>query len=195
LPALANAADEHAHHRETIARNDPPIKITINAEARVSVTLAGSPVRCGSPADLSVKVVNQGFVTSRLEATLVGDVPAEVTLEFHPEPLLGVPDELRSLRIILTSPGPTDLTIAFRSHNNAPDLGGRDRVHFLMECVPDQAGSSTMMETTNIASSIGAMETSHIVHLTAADRSHEAWADAKGKYSREHRRASREVRS
>jgi hypothetical protein len=28
----------------------------------------------------------------------------------------------------------TDLTIAFKAHNEVPDLGGRDRVHFLMRC-------------------------------------------------------------
>jgi hypothetical protein len=61
-----------------------------------------------------------------------------VALEFHPEPLKGIVQELRTLRITLTRPGPTDIALAFRSHNNAPDLGGRDRIHFLMECVPDQ---------------------------------------------------------
>lgn len=115
---------------------------TINPEARVTVSLFGplpAPALCGTPAEVAVKIVNQSFLTSRLEAELLGDVPAGVTLEFHPEPLLGVLDELLSLRITLTRPGATDLTIAFKSHNNVPDLGGgRDRVHFLMECVPDQ---------------------------------------------------------
>jgi hypothetical protein len=140
LPALAIAGGEHVH--DVVSPKYPPIKITINPEARVSVSLAGalpaSP-RCGVPAELAVKILNQGFVTSRLEAELVGDVPEGATAVFDPEPLLGVPDELRSLRITLTKTGSTDLTIAFRSHNSAPDLGGRDRVHVLMECVPDEA--------------------------------------------------------
>jgi hypothetical protein len=139
LPALASAAREHVHDEASL--KDPPLKITINPEARVSATLAGAlppPSRCGTPAHLTMKIINQGFLTSRLEAEFVGDVPSGVKLEFHSEPLKGTAEELRSLHITLTRPGPTDITITFRSHNNAPDLGGRDRVHFLMECMPDQ---------------------------------------------------------
>jgi hypothetical protein len=114
------------------------IQITINPEARVSVTLAGPlphPVPCGTAADFSVKILNQGFITSRLEAEFVGDSPAGVSLDFHPEPLKGVREELRHLRITLTRPDPTDLTIAFKAHNEVPDLGGRDRIHFVIHCV------------------------------------------------------------
>ena len=71
----------------------------------------------------------------QLEAELVDDVPPGVKLDFHPVPLKGVPEELRVLRITLTQAGPVDLTIAFRAHNVVPDLGGRDRVHFLMRCL------------------------------------------------------------
>jgi hypothetical protein len=137
-PALA-CADEHVH--TTASRTDPPIQITINPEARVSVTLGGalpSPVACGRPATLSVRILNQGVVTSRLEVQLVAEPPAGATLEFHPAPLNGAPQEQRELRITLAKPGLTDLTIAFRAHNEAPDIGGRDRVHFLMHCLaPD----------------------------------------------------------
>jgi len=143
-PPLVCAQDdepEHDHHQMEMPKSsphDPPIKITINPEARVSVTLAGAlppPARCGAPVDLPVEIVNKSFVTSRLEAELVGQVATPgVTLDFRPAPLKGVPAEQRKLRITLTRPGPTDLTIAFRSHHGAPDLGGRDRVHFLMSC-------------------------------------------------------------
>ena len=44
----------------------------------------------------------------------------------------------RTLHITLARPGPTDLTIAIRARNEIPDLGGRDRVHFLMRCVQAQ---------------------------------------------------------
>jgi hypothetical protein len=114
------------------------IQITINPEARVSVALAGAlpqPVPCGTPADFSVKILNQGFITSRLEAEIVGDTPAGVSLDFHPAPLRGVREEFRHLRITLTRPDPTDLTITFKAHNEVPDLGGRDRVHFVMHCL------------------------------------------------------------
>jgi hypothetical protein len=135
LPALAIAAGEHVHD-DAASSNDPPIKISINPEARVSVALGGalpSPAPCGKEANLSVKIVNQGFVTARLEAELV-EVPAGVMLDLDSRPLTGVPEEFRTLRITLTRPGPTDLTIAFKAYNGTPDLGGRDRVHFLMRC-------------------------------------------------------------
>jgi hypothetical protein len=143
VPALIFAQTDghtHDHHKETetVSANEPPIKITINPEARVSVVLVGAlprPVPCGTAADLPVKIVNQGFVTSRLEAEFVGEVPAGVSLDFHPAPLKGVREEFRNLRITLTKPDPTDLTIAFRAHNETPDLGGRGRIHFLMNCL------------------------------------------------------------
>ena len=121
------------------ASQEAPIQITINPEARVSVALAGSlppPVPCGTAADFSVKILNQGFITSRLEAEFVGDTPEGVNLDFHSEPLKGLREEFRHLRITLERPGPADLTIAFKAHNEVPDLGGRDRIHFVMHCVP-----------------------------------------------------------
>jgi hypothetical protein len=144
LPALARANDEHTQDHRTMEMgvslpNDPPIKITINPEARVSVALAGQlppPAPCGIATDLPVKIVNQGFVTAQLQAELVDNAPAGVTLDFHPAPLKGLPEELRALRIVLVQPGPTDLTIAFKAHNEIPDLVDRDRVHFLISCVP-----------------------------------------------------------
>jgi hypothetical protein len=93
------------------------------------------PVRCGTAADFSVKILNQGFITSRLEAEFVGDTPAGINIDFHPEPLKGMREEFLHLRITLTRPGPIDLTIAFKAHNEVPDLGGRDRIHFVMRCV------------------------------------------------------------
>src|SRR5579864_4545476 len=113
--------------------------ITINPEARVRVALGGAlpqPVSCGTAANLAVRIVNQSFTTSRLEAQFVDDVPEGVSLDFRPAPLKGVREESRNLRITLTNPDPTDLTVAFKAHNVPPDLGGRNRVHFVMRCVP-----------------------------------------------------------
>lgn len=146
LPALIFAQTNgrtHDHHEEaeTVPANEPPIKITINPEARVSVVLSGAlprPAPCGTAADLPVKIVNQGFITSRLEAEFVGDVPAGVRLDFHPAPLKGLREESLKLSITLRKPDATDLTIAFRAHNETPDLGGRDRIHFVMNCVQAQ---------------------------------------------------------
>jgi len=145
LPGLASAQlgseDKHDHHKfkgGTVSANDPPIQITINPEARVSVALAGTlppPGQCGVAADLMVSIINQGFVTAQLEAEFVGDPPRGVALDFHPRPLKGVTEELRTLHITLAEPGPTDLTIVFRAKNGIPDLGGRDRIHFLIRCI------------------------------------------------------------
>jgi len=115
---------------------NPPIVVTINPEARVSVVLAGPLPQAhpGSAVDLAVKVVNLGFVTATLEAELVGDAVPGASLEFHPGPLRGKPVETRVLHLTLKNPGTVDLTVAFRTHNEIPDLGGRDRIHFLMVC-------------------------------------------------------------
>lgn len=139
LPALICAQkSEHADEHYKASQNKTPIMITINPEASVSVALAGAlpqPVSCGTAADLAVRILNQSFATFRLEAQFVGDVPAGVSLDFRPAPLKGVREELRNLRITLTKPEPTDLTVAFKAHNVSPDLSGRNRVHFVMRCV------------------------------------------------------------
>jgi hypothetical protein len=123
--------------RDAGLSSDAPIKITINPEARVSVSLGGElppPPTCGTATELPVSIVNQGFVTAPLEATLVGNAPPDVRLEFSPDPLKGIPHELRILRVTLSKSVPTDLTISFRARNDVPDLGGRDRIHFLLSC-------------------------------------------------------------
>src|SRR5580704_15337563 len=89
LPVLVGAEDDSHVHEHMALPADPPIIITINPEAGVSVTLAGAlppPAACGTAADLVVAIVNQGFVTAQLEAELV-DAPSGVTLDFHPDPL------------------------------------------------------------------------------------------------------------
>ncbi len=118
------------------ARSAEPIKVTINPEGRVSVAFLGPltpPAVCGTPVALAVRIVNLGFITGRLEARLVG-APAGAELEFGSQPLNGTPAEVRPLRLTLQSPGTTDLTIAFRIRNESPDLGGRDRIHLLIQC-------------------------------------------------------------
>jgi len=59
LPCVGDDKQIHNYHMmEAVSPNDPPIKITINPEARVSVVLAGAlppPVPCGTAADSPVK--------------------------------------------------------------------------------------------------------------------------------------------
>jgi hypothetical protein len=122
----------------TVARADnTPITITINPEARLSVAITGampSKAPCGTPITLPVTIVNQGFVTARIDAALV-DADPTVSLDFDAYSLKGLPLERRRLRLTLSKPGLLDITLAFREHNDIPDLGGRDRIHFLMRCL------------------------------------------------------------
>jgi hypothetical protein len=137
LPGHAEESGR-AHDRDTAGAampGDAHVRVTINPEGRVSVALGvalPAPAPYGTPVDFRVEIINQGFATGRLEAQLVGIPPAGATLDFRPEPLKGVPRETRTMRITLTGTAPTDLTIAFRLHNEFPDLGGRDRIHLLM---------------------------------------------------------------
>lgn len=144
LPASVSAQsggqmpDHHKLGGDTARPDQAPITVTINPEARASVVLVGNlppPVPCGTAASLRVKIVNRGFVTSRLKVELVSEVRDNINIDFDPSPLKGVPEEVRNLRITLAKPDLTDVTIAFKLQNETPDLGGRDRIHFLMHCL------------------------------------------------------------
>ena len=139
-PLVAQTVDmghDHHHAMSNMSMHQAPIEISINPEARVSVAL-GAPMpgrnTCGQPITLPVRIMNDSFITASLEARLVGNVPSGVTLGFHPAPLSGKSEEQRQITITLAEPGTKDLTISFKAHNDIPDLGGRDRVHFLMKC-------------------------------------------------------------
>jgi hypothetical protein len=116
---------------------EAPIKIAINPEVRVSVSRGGElppAVACGEALEVPVSIVNQGFLTALLEATLVDSIPEGASVLFSPEPLTGAREERRTLEITLTTPGLVDVTVAFRAKRDISDLGGRDRIHFLIEC-------------------------------------------------------------
>lgn len=137
LLPLSARAQETAHHH---GQHTPPapIEITISPEARVSAVAVPTalPPRaaCGARLDLPVKILNQAFVTSHLEARLVGNVPPGVTLDFRPAALTGAAEEMRQLSLVLHDPAPVDVTLAFKERKGFPDLGGRDRIHFLLRC-------------------------------------------------------------
>jgi len=142
LPALLFGEQSgHAGRGDTAAGSlaDPPFKVTINPEARVSVRQSGnlpSAKSCGFPTEFLIAIDNQGMVTGQLEAELISDPLAKAALNFYPEPLSGAPKETRRLYITLKEQsGVVDLTIAFRLKGVNAELGGRDRVHFLMHCL------------------------------------------------------------
>ena len=127
----------HLHWgKEAVALLQAPVEIKINPESRVTVSLAGPwppPAPCGTTVSIPIEVLNQGYLTAKLEAQ-IADAPPGALLQLQSDPLKGTPEEMRTLKITLTNPGPTDLTISFKAHNGAPDLGGRDRIHVLMRC-------------------------------------------------------------
>ena len=134
-------ADHRNHDHQAMEASpaeEAPIKITINPEARVSVARGGDlppAFACGKAMELPIKIVNQGFVTAPLETRLVDSIPEGVSVELTVEPLKGTPEEHRMLRVTLNNPGPVDITVAFRAKNDISDLGGRDRIHLLLECL------------------------------------------------------------
>jgi hypothetical protein len=122
------------------AAAQPPasLVVTINPEGRVSVVSKGelpSSTPHGVPLALQMEIVNQGFITGRLEAELAGNVPAGASLGLDQLPLKGTPRERRILLITLPRAGAADLTIIFRLRHEVPDFGGLDRIHMLVRGV------------------------------------------------------------
>lgn len=138
LAQLPEPGHVHEHGGDPVPSNDAPIKVLINPEARVSVSrndrVPLPTAACGQVMSVPVTIVNQAFLTAPLEVRLVEPRPRGVALAFSPQPLLGVATEHRVLQLTLTDPELVDITVAFGTKNNIPDLGGRDRVHFLLQC-------------------------------------------------------------
>jgi hypothetical protein len=137
IPGFADGGPPPSERCSPLAAQAPecPIMVTINPEGRVSVMIVGAlppPSAYGSPVELGVAIINQGFSTGKLEARLVGSPAAAATLDFRPDALKGVPLEKRVMRVTLTGGAPTDVTIAFSLRNESPDLGGRDKIHMLL---------------------------------------------------------------
>lgn len=140
--SVASAGEQveqtHVHASGVIADTGVAvIQININPEARVTASFSGAmppPASCGTSTDLRVRIVNEAFLTAALDAELVGSVPAQVTLEFEQLPLTGAPEEFRRLRLTPARSGSTDVTVEFRARHHGPNLGGRNRVHFILRC-------------------------------------------------------------
>src|SRR4051812_41557065 len=117
--AQAQHDDHSQHHPDGNAlANEAPIRITINPEARVSVTRGGElppAVVCGESLEFAVHIVNAGFLTAPLRVSLVDPESGLVSLKFAEKPLTGAPEEWRILGVALAQSGPLDITIAFRA--------------------------------------------------------------------------------
>jgi hypothetical protein len=139
LVSIAARAEDHTHHGATSAPSDAQIVVTINPEARVSAVLGAplpAPAACGSATALNVRVINQGFVTAALRASIIGDGVSSVALQMESGKLSGESNDSRTLHLITLGPDPVDVTVAFRIDKNIGDLGGRDRIHLLLRCNP-----------------------------------------------------------
>lgn len=123
---------------EETAPAEARIVITINPEGRVSVATKGelpASARQGVPLAIGMEIINLGYMTGQLEAVLTGNAPAGASVGIEHASLKGTQKEQRTLMITLAHVGTSDLTIAFRLRNESPDLGGRDRIHFLLRGV------------------------------------------------------------
>lgn len=145
LVQLPESGHVHAPEAGPTASNDTPISVFINPEARVSASRNDQvplpSAACGQVIGVAVTIVNQAFLTAPLEVRLVEPRPHGVSLAFSPQPLQGLPMERRVIQLTLTDPNLVDLTVAFGTKNNIPDLGGRDRVHFLLHCHSGNEGA------------------------------------------------------
>ena len=135
---------DHGPH----AAAEAPVTVTINPEARVSVSLSPMllpAIGATGRVALEVAVLNQALVTLPLEAVLFEPRSAGVALEFSDEPLSGRGIERRVLNLTVGLPGLVDITIGFRLAREKADLGGRDRFHFLFERYLAPAGPERAM--------------------------------------------------
>lgn len=135
---LAQSHHIQEHEADSTPSDEAPIEVLINPEARVSVSrnerLPLPMAACGQVMNVPVTIVNQAFLTAPLEVRLADPRPRGVVLAFSSRPLLGVSTEHRTLHITVVNPDLVDVTLAFRTRNNIPDLGGRDRIHLLLQC-------------------------------------------------------------
>lgn len=113
------------------------MRVTINPEARVRAVLTGAippPPHCGTPLILPVRIENEGFVTSRLQARLIADPPVGIALYLDAAPLRGAATENRELRIVPVSQASADVTIAFYALDDTTSAQSGNSVHLLVRC-------------------------------------------------------------
>src|SRR5690349_300558 len=102
LLAIAAPEPSSTDHRD--ARIDRAVTLTINPEARISVTRddrMAFPSTCKREVSFRVHVVNQGYVTERIVASLIDPAPKSVSVKFSAEPLKGIRNEYRILGVTL----------------------------------------------------------------------------------------------
>ena len=141
LVCLTAKAEDHSHHAEALSPSDAQIVVTINPEARVSAVWGAplpAPITCGTPTEIKVRVINKGFVTAPLRAALIGDGGHQMAVRMDDAKLTGQPEDHRILQLVAREPHLADVTLEFSLDNDIGNLGGRNRVHFLLSCLLGQ---------------------------------------------------------
>lgn len=131
---IPSGPSDQLHAPESVV----PVIVTINAEARVSVTVANKLYRrqpCNGAIAVPITIINVGSVTALLEAHVIDGLPGVDKVSVSGGRLSGAREELRALHLPLTASGFIDITLSFRIEDDIADLGGRDRVHLLLKCL------------------------------------------------------------
>jgi hypothetical protein len=136
LKAIVNL--NQAEGIDRIAASKATIEVTINPEARVSVSRTGvkfSPFTCGIAEPLLVRIVNLGHVSSTLNAQLLGDSATRKVSLGHISPhLSGAGVEYRLLMLKINSLQPSDLTIVIDAGPGTDDLSLRSQFSSVLRC-------------------------------------------------------------
>jgi hypothetical protein len=114
------------------------IEVTINPEARVSVTRTAVPLplfACGTPEPLLVRIINQGRVTSNFNIRLLQQMDANmVALQPIAQHLAGAIVEYRLLTMTVDTVRPVDLTLVADAGPGTGDLGFRSQLSLIVKC-------------------------------------------------------------
>jgi hypothetical protein len=133
---------------ERLMASKASIQVTINPEARVSVsrTPAALPLfTCGTAEPLLVRIVNQGRVSSVLSIRLVGEVAAGIVSLAPTAPrLAGASVEYRVLMITLNTVSLIEFTLVVDAGPGTEDLGLRSQLPVLAQCSAPPTGSDSV---------------------------------------------------
>lgn len=112
------------------------IDVSINPEGRVSAHATGTapPVgRCGEDQPLTLRIVNEGYVTAPLVVRADPTTRRDVSLT-PPAPLSGDRIEFLTARYRIHGRSPVEVTLAFSAGIATRDLGGRSLVPLILSC-------------------------------------------------------------
>lgn len=114
------------------------LEVTINPEARVSITRTKAPLtmpQCGKSGVWLVRIINQGFVTAGLNFRPIGALSAELlSLEPVTPRLAGAAVEYRTLHYTMNKTHQMDITLGVDAGPATSDIGERAKLPLLLQC-------------------------------------------------------------